>query len=270
MRIFRAPEQPAQAPAGSDIYSIVRGPCLPHIPPLPHAYKGGAYNSERKIDRIENRLTEVIGVLKTLAAATPHTQQFKSSSSHLDVSTPDSTATRLTLTPGTAHESTALTPATSSGHGCYKKNLPQGQESKFEGETSMAAHTDFANNFLQRAVRSNPLTDFRLEMDDTLSALRTLVETQNRTSSSDEALYPNARPIDRGQVWDRPLPDMYLTMTCLRISKGWYERSLIKKTGIHDHAHDHDKPKPCRPSLPLLREKGSVLANTTHRGPPGS
>lgn len=114
------------------------------------------------------------------------------------------------------------TPTSNSGVSFYNTtNHAEPPEPKFEGGSSMTAHTNFARTFLDEAVRAGPLKDFRLELDDTLSSLQELVKAQqtqlNVPTSPIEA---SAGSLTTGPTRDRPLPDVQLTMTCLRISKG--------------------------------------------------
>lgn len=117
------------------------------------------------------------------------------------------------------------TPTSNSGVSSYYNttNNAEPPEPKFEGGSSMTAHTNFARTFLDEAVRAGPLKDFRLELDDTLSSLQELVKAQQTQ------LNVPSSPIDggaggslaaAGSMRERPLPDVQLTMTCLRISKG--------------------------------------------------
>ncbi|KAK8092787.1 hypothetical protein PG999_014374 [Apiospora kogelbergensis] len=72
------------------------------------------------------------------------------------------------------------TPTSNSGVSSYYNttNNAEPPEPKFEGGSSMTAHTNFARTFLDEAVRAGPLKDFRLELDDTLSSLQELVKAQ--------------------------------------------------------------------------------------------
>jgi len=84
----------------------------------------------------------------------------------------------------------------------------------------MAAQYDFANNFLEQALRAGPLQDFRLEMDETLGALRALVNARKAHNDAREAVFPHARSPLPAQPYERTLPNATVSMASLRIAKG--------------------------------------------------
>lgn len=97
----------------------------------------------------------------------------------------------------------------------------------------MAAQYDFANNFLEQAFRAGPLQDFRLEMDETLGALRSLVHARKTHNDVREAVFPHAKAPLPAQPYERMLPNATLAMASLRIAKGEYtpraERTAMSK-----------------------------------------
>ncbi|KAK7947126.1 uncharacterized protein PG986_011447 [Apiospora aurea] len=175
--------------------------------------------SERKIDRIEERLSEVVSELRNLAVA-QHT--------------PSRAVDRSASQPAEKVGFCMSTPTSNSGVSFYNTtNHAEPPEPKFEGGSSMTAHTNFARTFLDEAVRAGPLKDFRLELDDTLSSLQELVKAQqtqlNVPNSPTEA---SAGSLSTGQSRERPLPDVQLTMTCLRISKEGFSVSYLSLCGM--------------------------------------
>lgn len=84
----------------------------------------------------------------------------------------------------------------------------------------MAAQYDFANNFLEQALRAGPLQDFRLEMDETLGALRALVRARKSHTDARDVTFPHARAPLPTQPYERTLPNASLAMASLRIAKG--------------------------------------------------
>lgn len=84
----------------------------------------------------------------------------------------------------------------------------------------MAAQYDFANNFLEQALRAGPLQDFRLEMDETLRALRALVHARKTYNDVREAVFPHARSPLPPQPYEHTLPNANVAMASLRIAKG--------------------------------------------------
>lgn len=84
----------------------------------------------------------------------------------------------------------------------------------------MSAQYDFANNFLEQVFRAGPLQDFRLEMDETLGALRALVQARKTQNDVREAVFPHARNRLPAQPYEPTLPNATLAMASLRIAKG--------------------------------------------------
>lgn len=83
----------------------------------------------------------------------------------------------------------------------------------------MAAQYDFANNFLEQALRAGPLQDFRLEMDETLGALRALVNARKQHNDAREDVFPHARSPLPAQPYERTLPNATVSMASLRIAQ---------------------------------------------------
>ncbi|KAK8024629.1 hypothetical protein PG993_012695 [Apiospora rasikravindrae] len=174
---------------------------------------------ERKIDRIEERLSEVVSELRNLAVA-------QNTSSRA----PDRSASQ----PAEKVGFCMSTPTSNSGVSFYNTtNHAEPPEPKFEGGSSMTAHTNFARTFLDEAVRAGPLKDFRLELDDTLSSLQELVKAQQtQLNVPNSPIEASAGSVTAGQSRERPLPDVQLTMTCLRISKEGFSVSYLSLCGM--------------------------------------
>ncbi|KAK6860911.1 hypothetical protein PG995_004547 [Apiospora arundinis] len=160
---------------------------------------------ERKIDRIEERLVEVDRELRILAAAqhTVHrtersaSQPTEKASFHMPAPTSNS---------GVSHNTTR--------HVHHPSPI-------FEGGSSMTVHTYFARTFIDDAVRSGALKGFRLELDDALSSLQELVESQTQHNEPESPVEPKASFLTACLTRERPLPDVQLAMACLRISKDY-------------------------------------------------
>lgn len=84
----------------------------------------------------------------------------------------------------------------------------------------MTVHTYFARTYIDDAVRSGALKGFRLELDDALSSLQELVESQTQHNEPESPVEPKASFLTACLTRERPLPDVQLAMACLRISKG--------------------------------------------------
>lgn len=61
---------------------------------------------------------------------------------------------------------------------CSGGSAASSPEAQFEGESSLSAHTAFANSVIERAVSTAPLKDCSPEMASTLQSLRQLVDEQ--------------------------------------------------------------------------------------------
>ncbi|KAK6857368.1 fungal specific transcription factor [Apiospora arundinis] len=181
---------------------------------------------ERKIDRIEERLSEVVNELRNLAVA-----QNNSSSSNNHASRPHD---RSASQPADKVGFCMSTPTSNSGVSYYNTtNNPEPPLPKFEGGSSMTAHTNFARTFLDEAVRAGPLKDFRLELDDTLSSLQELVKAQQtQLNAPTSPIEASATSLTSASTHERPLPDVQLTMTCLRISKEGFSVSYLSLCGM--------------------------------------
>ncbi|KAK7906485.1 hypothetical protein PG985_016222 [Apiospora marii] len=190
-----------------------------HDTPVPRRAVGcDREEPERKIDRIEERLSEVVSELRNLAVA-------QNSSNRAD---------RSASQPAEKVGFCMSTPTSNSGVSFYNTtNHPEPPEPKFEGGSSMTAHTNFARTFLDEAVRAGPLKDFRLELDDTLSSLQELVKAQQtQLNVPNSPIEASAGSLTTGPTRERPLPDVQLTMTCLRISKEGFSVSYLSLCGM--------------------------------------
>lgn len=95
-------------------------------------------------------------------------------------------------------------------------------DENFEGNSSLAAHTAFASEFLQSAVERTSILGGpggSPKIDDALSALRRIVDMQNRASTPQESrLLPRRSPA-RVSLKDLPMPPMSLVVDKLREMK---------------------------------------------------
>ncbi|KAK8073269.1 hypothetical protein PG994_004168 [Apiospora phragmitis] len=152
--------------------------------------------------RARKRLSEVVSELRNLALA-----QNASSSRPTDRSASSQPAEKV------GGFCCMSTPTSNSGVSFYNTtNQAEPPEPKFEGGSSMTAHTNFARTFLDEAVRAGPLKDFRLELDDTLSSLQELVKAQQTqlnvlpNSPIEGAGAGGSLTANTGPSRERPLP----------------------------------------------------------------
>lgn len=84
-----------------------------------------------------------------------------------------------------------------------------------EGESSLTAHSVFANNLLQKVAS----TDSRPEMRERADALRNMVESMEKQPAAREMAYPHAKPVRPVTVEGCELPPIEKTMHVLKLSK---------------------------------------------------
>lgn len=179
-----------------------------------------AVYSERKIDRIEERLTSLVGLLENLKVDSP--SQGSDNQANIPLPHVREHTAGVHNTPSTSAPTPASVPASTSSFSYVAPPTTHTDTSDpaFVGESSMAAQYDFANNFLEQVFRAGPLQDFRLEMDETLGALRALVQARKTQNDVREAVFPHARNPLPASPYERTLPNATLAMASLRIAKG--------------------------------------------------
>ncbi|KAK6530829.1 hypothetical protein TWF281_007666 [Arthrobotrys megalospora] len=113
------------------------------------------------------------------------------------------------ITPSTA-ESSALCETTSI-------HEPEDNDQAFEGNSSLAAHTTFASEFLEQAVTKTSLSrQFNPAMQNALASLQKMVHLQNRNRDSHESRFGHQKPMPRGGYTQLPLPPADIVLRLLR------------------------------------------------------
>jgi hypothetical protein len=94
-------------------------------------------------------------------------------------------------------------------------------QAQFEGESSLSAHTAFANSLIERAVSTAPLETFSPEMASTLEALQQLLESHKVESNAYETTYRLARPDPHAvpSLEENPMPPIQSVMAVLQLMK---------------------------------------------------
>ncbi|CAI4210955.1 unnamed protein product [Parascedosporium putredinis] len=140
---------------------------------------------ERKIDLIDRRLDGVIRLLEDLKM----NWQPGPSNPSQQLSPPPKPASSMS-TPGSA------------------PSQPEATGPVVEGDSSLTAHSAFANQFFQEVVSTDELQDSSLEMRETLDALRHMVHSLKHQTAASEMSYPNSRPSTRVAIppYDLPHP----------------------------------------------------------------
>lgn len=157
-------------------------------------------DSEKKIDQIESRLGNIEVLLKSIAnPAAPIQFQF------------DPTAVGSTPQTG----SSSIPTAASTGD--YDSS---DDESAYGGDTGLIAHTTFASEFLESAVKRTSLREVNPKMAAGLNNLSQLVEMQKRRSISHGPRFPLQKPVPPGGISKLPMPPMQAVVSLLKHAKG--------------------------------------------------
>lgn len=164
-------------------------------------------DSERKIDTIQEQTNQIARLLNRL---TTNSAPCSNSSQEAPMKSCQWRATS---------NETIGTPSS-----CSTSSATIASQAQFEGESSLSAHTAFANRLIERAVSTAPLETFSSDMAATLSALRQLVETQNNGSNCYETTYRLARsdPIPSLSLDQNPMPPIQSVMGVLQLMKSEY------------------------------------------------
>ncbi|KAF5135079.1 putative transcriptional regulatory protein C11D3.07c [Metarhizium anisopliae] len=156
-------------------------------------------HSEKKIDQIESRLGNIEVLLKNIAnPAAPI--QF-----HYD-------PTAAGNTPQTG--SSSIPTAASTGDFDSSDD-----ESAYGGDTGLIAHTTFASEFLESAVKRTSLREVNPKMAAGLNNLSQLVEMQKRRSISHGPRFPLQKPVPPGGISKLPMPPMQAVVSLLKHAK---------------------------------------------------
>ncbi|KAI0839490.1 fungal-specific transcription factor domain-containing protein [Hypoxylon sp. FL0890] len=160
---------------------------------------------ERKIDMIEERLGGIETLLRNLSPISGST----SSTTETFIRRPSDKPTPLSVTSRDDNSSTVFDPE---------------DAGDFEGNSSLAAHTVFASEFLEHAVQGTPLQQQggSPKIDAALSSLRQIArmhETRRTVSSFHDFRLPGLKQPCKINLRDLPLPPMALVAEKLREMK---------------------------------------------------
>ncbi|KAK0725799.1 hypothetical protein B0H67DRAFT_598868 [Lasiosphaeris hirsuta] len=178
---------------------------------------------ERKIDQFESRLAGIEGMLRdltiSLAGRSPSAPSSTAATALSDHNSPSSAAPRTsnaTSTPSSIARD-GVSRHIEERHDNFSDD--ENLDSAFEGNSSMAAQTVFASDFLQSAVTRTALREHNPDMESALSSLRQIVAMQNRPTSH-EFHFENVKPLPKGGFRDLPMPPLQLVVSLLRELKG--------------------------------------------------
>ena len=163
--------------------------------------------SERKIDHFEARLAGIEDMLRNLATSL-HRGDGSAALSSMGGGVPPQTYTA----PSVADSSTAYD---------HDVQSDEDVDQAFEGNSSMAAHTVFASEFLEQAVTNTSLgRQLNPDIQNALASLQQLVKMQNQKGNSHESRFAHQKPVPKGGVKELPLPPTRVVVQLLREIKG--------------------------------------------------
>ncbi|KAG7142068.1 hypothetical protein HYQ45_001493 [Verticillium longisporum] len=156
---------------------------------------------ERKIDLIDRRLDGVVRLLEDLKLNWPP-----------PTSQPPQSQTGSTSNPSPAARNVQSSFSTPSSHGA--QSVPAGPV--VEGDSSLAAHSVFANEFLQNVVNTGDLQGSGLELRETLNSLHHIVDALKQQTTTSEMAYPHGKPTSRPVFQTADLPPIKKAVALLR------------------------------------------------------
>ncbi|KAI5461500.1 fungal-specific transcription factor domain-containing protein [Mariannaea sp. PMI_226] len=157
---------------------------------------------ERKIDLIDRRLEGVTRLLQEMRTSMPTSgPQPVPLNIETPIEKPPQSASSATSTPF--------------GHIVQ----PASDSPVVEGESSLAAHSVFANEFLQKAVRIDSLPGASLELRDTIDSLYHIVEALKQQTAATEMSYTMANQVPRPTLPGIKLPPIQKIIALIRGAK---------------------------------------------------
>ncbi|KAI8657742.1 Fungal-trans domain-containing protein [Fusarium keratoplasticum] len=153
---------------------------------------------ERKIDLIDRRLEAVTQLLRDMKMNMPSIPP----TSQKDTPSPDTAGGQPSAQPVSTPFSHAAQPAADSP--------------VVEGESSLAAHGAFANEFLKNAVNTGALQGASLELRETLDSLHHIVTSLKQQTVSTEMNYPNATIFPRPSLKGSEMPPIQKAVALIR------------------------------------------------------
>ncbi|KAK1573909.1 fungal-specific transcription factor domain-containing protein [Colletotrichum navitas] len=113
--------------------------------------------------------------------------------------------------------SNTSTPATLVSH-AHQSDEDDG--AVIEGDSSLAAHSVFATEFVQKVVSTESLQDSSLDLGETLEALSQIVHALKQPAAAVEMTYPHAKPVSRLRIQGLEMPPIEKAVGTIRVAKG--------------------------------------------------
>lgn len=99
-----------------------------------------------------------------------------------------------------------------------------------EGDSSLTAHSAFANDFLQNFVRADSVQDCSLEMRQTLDALAHTVAMLKKQTTSSEIIDSHFPPTHRPRMKGIEHPPIEKVVALIRLAKCTYRSAAVMST----------------------------------------
>lgn len=176
---------------------------IPHdLTSVPSA-DSSPFSSEKKIEAIDERLSQIEGLLKDLTISIPNLCRPRSSLPVLEESAPSpSRDGPLPLTNG-------------NGKAIETRPTPE-----FEGESSMSAHSVLASQLFEKTMGNRPHFERNPEIIEALSCLRDMVKKQNLPSSVHALQFPGRNIGKAIDITKLELPPAKIVHSLLRLAQG--------------------------------------------------
>jgi hypothetical protein len=116
-----------------------------------------------------------------------------------------------TYTPSFTAESSTL-------GGEYVSNKTANQT--FEGNSSMAAHTEFASEFFEHALKATTTGHLDPDLQNALTSLKQIVSMRGRQRDAHENCFVHQKPLPKGGIYQMTLPPTDIVLKLLREVQG--------------------------------------------------
>ncbi|KAI8238351.1 hypothetical protein K4K55_002991 [Colletotrichum sp. SAR 10_96] len=166
--------------------------------------------NERKIDQIDRRLETVIRLLHDMKV-NPSAGTTSSDRSGGVLGTPPTEGMSLFSQDGP--------PTSTNTPSSHALQADDESSAVVEGESSLAAHSVFATEFLQKVVSTKSLQDSSLDLGETLEALSQIVTALKQQPVAGEMTYPHAKPVQRQRIQGLELPPIQKAVNTIRVAK---------------------------------------------------
>ncbi|KXH68348.1 fungal specific transcription factor [Colletotrichum salicis] len=198
----------------------------------------GPFVNERKIDQIDRRLETVIRLLQDMKVNPSSNNTSRAELLNFAMAT--AATPQVEGPPCSAQRvSSTSTPATTASHTIQSD---EGEGGIVEGDSSLAAHSVFATEFLQKVVSTESLQDSSLDLGETLDALSQIVNALKQPAAAGEMTYPHAKPFTRVRAQGIELPPIEKAVHTIRIAKS---QRLTGMAWIYDFLPSRRFPDLC-------------------------